>query len=195
MDLDLDTISAWGSLLGGIGSMISLIGILFAVSEIRRARKIVDRETDHRIYEMMLDVDKFFFENPDLRGYIYDGKTLPDDIEEGSPEYNRIIAMIEMMLDFMECAYSQFDLMPIHQRVGWIDYFVETARSSPMMREFVEAERNWYLASFAHLILEGEFDPRLDKWDALKEWRRINKASWRNRLRERRARWRRPETP
>jgi hypothetical protein len=186
--MDLNTIEAIGSLLGGVASVISLIGILFAVSEIRRARKQVDRETDYRIYEMMLDIDKFFIENSDLRPYLFDGKPMPDDVVEGSPEYHRVMAMIEMMLDFMECAYTQLDLMPVYQRIGWIDYFTETSKNSPLIRQFVEHECEWYMPSFVRLLTTSEFDPRLDKWDANAEWRRINKAHWRNRLRERFAR-------
>jgi hypothetical protein len=90
-----------------------------------------------------------------------------------------------MVIDVIECAYSQFDLMPVHQRIGWIDYMIDVGKNSPLVREFVEREREWYMGSFVHLILTGEFDPRLDKWDVQKEWRRINKAHWRNRLRAR----------
>jgi len=181
MDLDLNTIDAVGSLLGGVASVISLLGILFAISEIRRARRIVDRETDHRIYQMMLDIDQFFIEHPDLRPYLYDGAPIPADYPKGSPEYHRIMATVEMMLDFMECAYTQFELMPIHQRIGWIDYFVEVSETSPLLRQYVQDECDWYMPSFVHIIVAGEYDPRLDKWDARAEWRRINKASWRNR--------------
>ena len=70
MHFDLNTIDAYGSFLGGLASVISLIGILFAVTEVRRAGRIVDRETDHRIYQMMLDIDRFFIENPDLRCHL-----------------------------------------------------------------------------------------------------------------------------
>jgi len=192
MDVDLKTLEAVGSFVGGLASLISLMGILFAVSEIRRARLIVDRETDYRIYDMMLELDRFFIEHPDLRPYIYDGKTLPDEYAEDTPEHHRIIAAVEMVLDFMECAYTQFDLMPLFQRIGWIEYMIEVGRTSPLLREFLDSEREWYMAAFAHLVLTGEFDPRLDRWDAKKEWRRINKAYWRNRLRER---WRRTEEP
>src|SRR5690606_33337939 len=115
MHFDVNTIDAYGPFLGGLAAGISLIGILFAVTGFRRAGRIVDRETDHRIYQMMLDIDRFFIENPDLRCFIYDGATMPEAYEEGSPEYHRVMATIELMVDFMECAYSQFELMPIHQ--------------------------------------------------------------------------------
>jgi hypothetical protein len=183
--MNYTALEAIGSLLGGAASVISLIGILFAVTEVRRARKIVDRETDYRIYDMMLDLDRFFIEHPDLRPYVYSGKRLPDTTTEGTQEHERVMAAVEMVVDFMECAYTQFDLMPIHQRIGWIDYMIDIGKNSPLICELLDREREWYMGSFVHLVLTGEFDPRLDKWDAHKEWRRINKAHWRNRLRDR----------
>jgi hypothetical protein len=186
--MDITTLGSLGSFLSGVTAVVSLLGIFLALSEIRRTRRIVDRETDFRIYDMMLDLDKFFIENPDLKPYIYDGATLPEGLEEGSPEYHRIMGTVELVLDFMDCAYSQFDLMPIHQRMGWIDYFIDIGASSPLIREMVESEPEWYLGALVHLILTGKFDPRLDKSDALKEWRRINEAHWRNRFRAWRSR-------
>jgi len=185
MDLNYEQLGAIGSILGGIGSVASLLGILFAANEIRNARKIVDRETDYRIYEMMLDLDKFFIDNADLRPYLYNNKTLPDDVDKGSVEYERVIAAIELMVDFMECTYMQFDLMPPFQRIGWIDYMVGIAETSPMMREFIENEGEWYTPSFVYMLKTGQIDPRLDKSSGNKKWRQINKAHWRNRLNER----------
>jgi hypothetical protein len=181
MHFDLNTIDAYGSFLGGLASVISLIGILFAVTEVRRAGRIVDRETDHRIYQMMLDIDRFFIENPDLRCYIYDGATMSEEYEEGSPEYHRVMATIELMVDFMECAYSQFELMPIHQRIGWIHYFIAVSHSSPLLRQYVQEESDSYMPAFVRLIATGKYDPRLDKADIRAEWQQLNQASLRNR--------------
>jgi len=181
MDLDLNTLDAFGSLLGGFASVIGLIGILAAVAEIRRARHIVDRETDHRIYQMMLDIDRFFVEHADLRPYIYDSATIPDEYRPDSPESNQILATIEMMVDFMECTFTQLELMPIHQRLGWINYFVGVSQTSPLLRQYVHDESDWYMPSFVRLIVAGEYDPRLDKVNVRSEWRQINRASRRNR--------------
>jgi hypothetical protein len=178
--MDLNTLDAIGSLLGGIGSILGLFGIFYAVTEVRRARLTVDRETDYRIYQMMLDLDRFFFENPDIKPYIYDGRGLPDDADETLT--NRVNSAAELMVDFMECTYSQFELMTIYQRVGWIEYMIDLGQSSPPIRALVDDNREWYMASFVHLLLDGEYDPRLDKHDAMQEWRRLNKAHWRNRL-------------
>ena len=181
MDFDLNTIDAYGSLLGGVASVISLVGLLFAVSEIRRARSIVDRETDHRIYEMMLDIDRFFVEHSELRPYIRGSATIPDGCRPGSAEHHQIFAAIEMMLDFMECAYTQLDLMPIHQRIGWINYFIEVSRTSPLLCQYVQDECDSYMPAFVHLIVAGEYDPRLDKLDARAQWQQLNRALSSNR--------------
>lgn len=179
--MDWNTLDALGSLLSGIASMLSLMGILFAVFEIRRARHVVDRETDYRIYEMMLDVDRFFFENPDMRPYIYEGQD-PGEVFEETPDYQRLLSAVEYLLDFFECAYTQFDLMPVYQRIGWIQYMSWIGMNSPFIQRFLEEEQEWYTPAFVHLLLTGEYDPRLDKADYKGMWRTINKAHWRNRF-------------
>lgn len=179
--MDWNTVDALGSFLSGIASLLSLAGIIFAVFEIRRARHVVDRETDYRIYEMMLDVDRFFFDNPDMRPYIYEGQEPPEGFED-TPDYQRLLSAVEYLLDFFECAYTQFDLMPVYQRIGWIQYMAWIGQNSPFIKRFIDEEQEWYMPSFVHLILTGEYDPRLDKADYKGMWQKINKAHWRNRL-------------
>lgn len=183
--MSLNELDALGSILSGVASVLGLVGILFAANEIRRSRLIADRETDYRIYEMMLDLDRFFFDNPGIRPYIYDSKELSADLAASSEEYIRVMAAAEMMIDFMECTFTQFPLMPVHQRVGWILYMKGIGESSPVIRHFVTEDTDWYMASFVHLLVHGEYDPRLDVDTTREDWRRLNVAHWRNRLNRR----------
>jgi hypothetical protein len=131
--------------------------------ELRVTRKRQEEETYHRIFAYVLDVDRFFFDNLEVKPYIYEGAPLPDTFREGSPDFSRLMTVAEIVLDLFVCAYLQFNTMPKSTREGWITFMRDIGASSELIRYYLCRNATWYVPSLVHLLETGIHDPRLDR--------------------------------
>jgi hypothetical protein len=106
-----------------VGSLVLLI--LQSRYEVETTRASVHQS----ITESMLEVDKIFFENPQYRKYFYGGAEPPADPDE----YERVEALAELMLDFMDNCVAQQDRLDSGMAEGWMDYVNEMLETSPIM--------------------------------------------------------------
>lgn len=101
-----------------------------------------------QIYQQMVEIDKFFVENPKVRLYIYKCSR-PEDLfafaspEELLVETSRAEATAEMMLDFM----SQVALTLPHmgdERVNWEKYLKGLYKGSLVLQAYYTANESLY---------------------------------------------------
>ncbi|MCX5991282.1 MAG: hypothetical protein NTZ04_02980 [Chloroflexi bacterium] len=105
------------------------------------------------VADQMLRVDEVFIRYPELRPYFYLGKF----ISENDAQYNRAVAMAELILDLHYSVLVQSDHFPQawpHQ--WWKVYVVDSFASSPILCEHLNALKNWYTDEMIALMREGE---------------------------------------
>lgn len=93
--MDWQMIQAIVSVLGFFGLMVS-IGLLIRQNTI--AARAARASVYQNIPTQMIEIVRFFVDHPELRPYFYDNK----EILEDHPDFNRVMAVAEMLVDFMD---------------------------------------------------------------------------------------------
>ena len=97
----------------------------------------------------MVDIDRFFAEKPQLRGYFYRGKSI-DGLAEDNKE--QVLATAEMITDWFYHAYQQQAIMTAEIRQSYQNFIALPYRNSPALREFITEHQDWYPAVFIRAI-------------------------------------------
>lgn len=129
------------------------------------------RQTEHAIEatraaiyqglnQFMLELDRIFIDNPQLRPYFYESCPEPDDVVL---RY-QLSAVSEMYIDLMDNFLVQAPNLEAFISEPWDDYFRDLLRRSPAMRRFWRDHRNWYAAHMQRLL-----DPVLEEFNTVED--------------------------
>ncbi|PYS93729.1 MAG: hypothetical protein DMF64_03920 [Acidobacteria bacterium] len=146
--------------LTAIGTLIiaalTVISIIILIFQVRDLKKSIHSSTYQHIYELMIQLDKYFIEHPDVKPYFYGGKELKD-LEAINPvEREKLLSIAEMMVDYFDSVYHQEDCMPQGTFPKFKAYIKETYRQSSIIQKFVEEHgEQWYPNDFIS-DLKGE---------------------------------------
>lgn len=142
---------------GFITVIVSLAFLLRQTREMVKQTQFVAESLRSNAYgviaEQVFEVDRIFVENPGLRPYFYSGQ----DISEDDPNYNKVVAVAEYLLDYFESALLQLDLFPqVWPRSVWEAYTVDSFMNSPILRRYWRSRQGWYAEEIKDLVHAGE---------------------------------------
>lgn len=100
------------------------------------------------LYEQMVSIDRFFIEKPELKGFVYHN----EDIVLSDPNYRKVRSLAEMMADLMEHIYLQKNNLPEAVWLNWKAYMAELYKTSPILRQHFDENRDWYPAEMFEII-------------------------------------------
>lgn len=88
---------------------------------------------DMRLLERMLDIDRFFIEHPDLRGFIHGGWEIP----ETQPLRGQVEGCAEMIIDFADLVASagRHGQISTTDYESWADFLQWYYSQSPVIRK------------------------------------------------------------
>jgi len=132
--------------------IISLVGFGLIYLQIRELRKSTLGATHGALYSQQHSIHKFFIENPTLRPFFYNNQ----ELSPNHAEYERVMAVAEMMGDFFEHIYLQRANLPDDVWVGWRNYMLAIFQSSPALREHFGSKQMWYGAKVVNLLKYAE---------------------------------------
>lgn len=146
-----------GALITGlIDNVLVLATASFAVVQLREMNaqsRATSAATRGQVYQSltsaMLDIDHLFIQQPSLRPYFYDGRSIPDDAEERQ----RVMATAELLCDFFDDCTAQSHLLDEMSVKVWLTYAQSIARTSPAVRLHWTENRDWYSARL-HGVLD-----------------------------------------
>jgi hypothetical protein len=133
----IELIKAFGPI---IGALISLLGFIFLIRQIRLNRLSLENQTRSSIYQLSYNVYRLFIEHPDLRPYFYDGKALP----ESEPERSKVLAAAELLTDFFESIVHSSHIIDPDLRGTWFRYMQDTYRHNPVFQDYIETRGDHY---------------------------------------------------
>jgi len=119
--------------------IVTLVGFLLLRRQIRQVDLSTRGETYGELYSQQHAITTFFLENLRLRPYFYDNQEIRADAE-----YLQIMAVAEMVADFLEHIYLQLPNLPADVRDGWATYMRRIYCNSPALRSHLEANGSWY---------------------------------------------------
>lgn len=106
-----------------------------------------------RLTDLAVKTDTLFIEHPRLRKYFYSGA---DFTELAGDDLHQLLAMAELMSDFMENAiqHESFDSVKV---VGeWRDYCYALMRDSPAIRVYLHENQHWYSSEIGDMLRKVE---------------------------------------
>jgi hypothetical protein len=106
----------------------------------RMSSRAAQASAYNNLAQSMLDIDRIFFDNPELRPFFYEDCAVPTDARL----FARVNILAEMMVDFMDNAMVQGSLLEGYEWTEWESYFCDMYRTSPAIRDFWHTNRHWY---------------------------------------------------
>jgi hypothetical protein len=128
-----------------VGTIITTVmvvaGGLAALQQADRWLVGNENEQYNRLSEKWLELDKFFFDHPDLREYFYAAGKQPASPlpAEGTTERSRVLGAAYYALDFVDYLLTALDMslenrssnLALHSKATWVAYFRNTLLASP----------------------------------------------------------------
>ncbi len=146
----MDTLAGWVEALGTWAQVILvMVSFGFVWYQIREVRRSLESSASSSIYQMMIDIDKFFVEKPHLRGYFYRDERIEQSDTKTKDE---VCAAAEMITDWFYHAYQQRSSMPPEILQGYRNYMQSLYANSAALREYVTEHHDWYPAGFIKSI-------------------------------------------
>ncbi|MGB7925054.1 MAG: hypothetical protein WCF57_17570 [Pyrinomonadaceae bacterium] len=143
-----------------IAPTVTLPLILWQLVNLRRS---IYSSTYQRIYEQMIKIDEFFFNNKEFKPFFYPGSTgkMKEIDDEGVDDNKKISrdqlnSAAEMMVDFFDSVYHQKRAMPKQTFDGFGEFMRKVYMHSTVMQEFIEKRQDWYPSHFLDLLRTGK---------------------------------------
>ncbi|MDM7832500.1 GNAT family N-acetyltransferase [Cellulomonas edaphi] len=136
-DLDLGP-SQYIAALALVASAVSL------VLSWRAGRRTARITTYRSATDLVLDIDRIFISNPQLRPYFYDGV----DVDDQADDSNQIAAVAEFMLDCYECIWDIRGTFSPEDRRSWGCFVLDMLDASPSLTRMYgeRSVQDWYPA-------------------------------------------------
>lgn len=126
--IELGDLASWTTCL------VALLTLLAIWRQLVSLRHSIEGGTYHHISQSMIDIDRWFAENPELRPYFYSKKSV-DEIDPILRE--RLYATAEMLVDFFYNVYFQRNQLPESASLPYSEWMCRLYQTSPLLQEFV----------------------------------------------------------
>lgn len=124
-----------------------ILSIVYAMRQTRLLAEGTRASVYNSINSQMLELDRFFVENPDLKPYFYEGK----EISETDENYLRVANVAEWIFDFMDNVFTLARFMPEYPwRDTWYVYFKDLLKNK-VLRRFWNQRKSWYAGSIKRI--------------------------------------------
>lgn len=135
-------------------SLTGLVSLFLISQQVNTAKRQAKALTTQSVMSQLLEVDKLFIKDPELRPYFYSRKVISED----DPNYNKVLAIAEFQLDFFDSYLTQSEYLTLstdEEKQNWEKYIVDSfANSLPMCQRLKDAP-GWYSAKLENLAKCG----------------------------------------
>jgi hypothetical protein len=142
-------------------SIAGSIGVIVSLWIWNRQTRIFNRQLMEGISQSMtgysLEISRLFLQNPDLRPYFFEGKT----IDASHPDYLRAEAVAEVILDIFWTMASQArriqnpEFANTEASSQWAIYIGDCFASSPILTSFLTRRKEWYGQEMVNRMEQG----------------------------------------
>jgi hypothetical protein len=125
--------------------IIVVVSLWFLWIQIRELRRSIQSSTYQNIYQMIVEIDRYFIENRDIKPYFYYNK----EADSGQPHLReKLLSIAEMLIDCFDNIYHQKDCMPPSTFDPFSAFMKEIYQDSPILRELLSKREYWYPKRF-----------------------------------------------
>jgi hypothetical protein len=150
MALTADTITAGATVFSDVLIAFSVAArqCKIAGEQTSKAATAIMASTYQGVNTQLQDIDLLFVHNPELRPYFYDDKPPPANWLD----YQRVMAVAELLVDFMDNVVTQSHAMPDDHAKVWYEYFQCQYKSSPAIQEYWDKNHGWYQSKLQEVL-------------------------------------------
>lgn len=130
----------------GLQAGAAVIALVYIAIQLRRQTDSFrgqDRAAQAIVYhgftDIMVSIDRCFFEHPELRPFFYSGAVADDE----DPIHIQLVALAEMLRDLEDHLDRQQDMLQDSYE-GWSKYFKYLRENSPTYAQHCAETRDWY---------------------------------------------------
>jgi hypothetical protein len=127
----LETVRTWTP---QAALVVSVVSVILVIWQIRNLIRSIHTQTYQRVYELMIEIDKFFIDNPTLKPYFYPDTDIKAD---ETVEKEKLLSIAEMMMDYFDNVYHQRGCMPRHTFSGFREFMRNVFTNSQIIREYL----------------------------------------------------------
>ena len=136
-----------------ITQVITALTAIFAVLFIVRQMHQLDESLRSQVYQGLIDnslkIDELLMEKPEFRKYVYGEQ----EIDETTPDIDRIMSVMEFMVDVVDNIKAQEAFIPKAEKPGW-KHFTEDVLHSPAAEYFMQKHGLWFSGGVPQVIEE-----------------------------------------
>jgi hypothetical protein len=132
--------------------VITLTGFILIYLQIKELKKSTLGGTYGALYAQQHSIHQFFIENPSFRAFFYGSQ----EIDHTHQDYEKVMAIAEMVGDFFEHIYLQKHNLPKDTWIGWQNYMLTIYQNSPALEEHFRSKRMWYGEKVVRLLKYAE---------------------------------------
>lgn len=126
--------------LASVGMLVAaVIGFWAVFVQLRQVRVSLESETHSKLYAEDFEWCKILLEKPQMCPYFRGSEISPDD-----PLYAQVDELAGLLCAHFEHILLQLENLPPHIRPRWLDYMRGIYNSSPITRDHLRRNRDWY---------------------------------------------------
>ncbi len=139
------------TLVGCFGLVFVVVSLFFVFRQTRDLNRQTELATQasrvsayNEVARQMMEIDRFFVENPQYKPYFYEGKAASKD----QADYPAIASIAEWLADFMDSVFMLARTLPEYPwDTTWYVYFCDLLKASPALHDYWKEHINWYPGS------------------------------------------------
>jgi hypothetical protein len=130
------------------GVVLSLVGFLFVILQLRQNQQATDRQTHAIVYQLNQEIYSLLVNHPDLRPYFYENEKIPCD----EPIRSKVLAAAEMICDMFEYIVLNDKSLGKEIRKGWMSYMRRMYQENQCLPEFLSIASAQYSDDFLSVL-------------------------------------------
>lgn len=138
--MDQDSFNLYNTIISVASLAVTTTGLFAVYIQLRKIQETTWSNTHSKLADQSFELLKFLSETPSTYDYFYNKKPLADD----SPNRVVILYTAEALANFIEHIILQKENLPSKQWDVWKRFVYTTLKSSVVLRDFIQNNREWY---------------------------------------------------
>ncbi len=122
-----------------IATIVSVASVIALIYQTINLKETINSQIYQNFVANSVEIDRILIDNPELRKYVYDG----EPVDENTENLDKILAMVEMIVDITENLEVYEKYIPKSRRYGWMS-FVSDVKSTPAYEFYMQKNQGWY---------------------------------------------------
>ncbi len=136
---DMTILEIVQTIIGIVGLPTAIFSVLLLARQTQQLKESIYSQVYQGVIECSLKVDELLIQYPQFRKYIYENEM----VDENTPDLDRLMTIIELVVDTMDHLNVQRKYIPSEVRTSWSRYSYDIL-NTPAAKYFFEKYPGWF---------------------------------------------------